>query len=316
MVRTTEMPRVNNLKEETRSLLPVERNQPPLGFAAGDANLYRYVGNSPTNATDPSGLAPGTAESIKSGQLEYYQNVGWVDWEHANPAAAKLVATRIREALKKGGSKAKRAVPLPEGFFEGNGYVIVTINDPGDARYAGKHYYIKKDLPDKEFWPVVYAIHMDYQLYVEKQQLAAQKKVGLSGSAFSAEDLPSNIIGFYRYMNDPDGTKLKTNEATAKFFNFGNKLSTNEALALLKNHFGNDLQRVENRNFSFRPQCNANNLTTALKDKSMSWPFDPLTPAKGITPVIPASSTWWWTSPFENDDLTKLRKQNDAEIKK
>jgi RHS repeat-associated protein len=28
----------------------------PIGFTAGDANLYRYVGNSPTNATDPSGL--------------------------------------------------------------------------------------------------------------------------------------------------------------------------------------------------------------------------------------------------------------------
>ena len=28
----------------------------PLGFAAGDTNLNRYVGNSPTNATDPSGL--------------------------------------------------------------------------------------------------------------------------------------------------------------------------------------------------------------------------------------------------------------------
>jgi hypothetical protein len=26
-------------------------------FAAGDANLYRYVVNSPTNFTDPSGLA-------------------------------------------------------------------------------------------------------------------------------------------------------------------------------------------------------------------------------------------------------------------
>jgi len=26
-----------------------------LGFAAGDTNLYRYCGNSPTNATDPSG---------------------------------------------------------------------------------------------------------------------------------------------------------------------------------------------------------------------------------------------------------------------
>jgi hypothetical protein len=29
--------------------------QDPLGFAAGDANLYRYVGNTPTLATDPSG---------------------------------------------------------------------------------------------------------------------------------------------------------------------------------------------------------------------------------------------------------------------
>jgi RHS repeat-associated protein len=27
----------------------------PIGFAAGDANLYRYVGNSPTNFVDPSG---------------------------------------------------------------------------------------------------------------------------------------------------------------------------------------------------------------------------------------------------------------------
>jgi RHS repeat-associated protein len=30
--------------------------QDPIGFEAGDANLYRYVGNSPLNATDPSGL--------------------------------------------------------------------------------------------------------------------------------------------------------------------------------------------------------------------------------------------------------------------
>jgi len=31
-------------------------SQDPLGFAAGDSNLYRYVNNEPTNATDPSGL--------------------------------------------------------------------------------------------------------------------------------------------------------------------------------------------------------------------------------------------------------------------
>jgi len=31
-------------------------SQDPIGFAAGDANLYRYVGNGPMTKTDPSGL--------------------------------------------------------------------------------------------------------------------------------------------------------------------------------------------------------------------------------------------------------------------
>jgi RHS repeat-associated protein len=32
--------------------------QDPISFGGGDSNLYRYVGNVPTNLTDPSGLAP------------------------------------------------------------------------------------------------------------------------------------------------------------------------------------------------------------------------------------------------------------------
>jgi RHS repeat-associated protein len=33
-------------------------SEDPIGFAAGDTNLYRYVGNSPVNWIDPSGLRP------------------------------------------------------------------------------------------------------------------------------------------------------------------------------------------------------------------------------------------------------------------
>jgi RHS repeat-associated protein len=33
-------------------------NPDPIGFQGGDANLYRYVGNGPTDATDPTGLLP------------------------------------------------------------------------------------------------------------------------------------------------------------------------------------------------------------------------------------------------------------------
>jgi RHS repeat-associated protein len=38
----------------------------PLGFAAGDSNLYRYVNNSPTNHVDPSGLWTLVAENTYS----------------------------------------------------------------------------------------------------------------------------------------------------------------------------------------------------------------------------------------------------------
>jgi RHS repeat-associated protein len=37
----------------------------PIGFAAGDGNLYRYVGNAPTNATDPSGMESRAVESTQ-----------------------------------------------------------------------------------------------------------------------------------------------------------------------------------------------------------------------------------------------------------
>jgi RHS repeat-associated protein len=49
-------------------------NEDPLGFGAGDTNLRRYVGNSPTNYTDPSGLI--TCGTISSG-LDNPSSVVW-----------------------------------------------------------------------------------------------------------------------------------------------------------------------------------------------------------------------------------------------
>jgi RHS repeat-associated protein len=51
-------------------------SQDPIGFAAGDENLYRYVGNSPTNATDPTGL-----ETYVKG-LPLHNKTGYW-WNHA-----------------------------------------------------------------------------------------------------------------------------------------------------------------------------------------------------------------------------------------
>ena len=41
----------------------------PLGFAAGDTNLYRYVRNDPTNHTDPSGLEDPSSKPKDQPQL-------------------------------------------------------------------------------------------------------------------------------------------------------------------------------------------------------------------------------------------------------
>jgi hypothetical protein len=47
-------------------------SEDPIGFAGGDSNLYRYAGNSPTNATDPSGqiaISGGVAAALIIGTL-------------------------------------------------------------------------------------------------------------------------------------------------------------------------------------------------------------------------------------------------------
>src|SRR5207245_1641438 len=52
----------------------------PMGFAAGDANLYRFVGNAGMNSVDPSGLAPPNVPGFPRDE-EYWNKI----WEMANP---------------------------------------------------------------------------------------------------------------------------------------------------------------------------------------------------------------------------------------
>jgi hypothetical protein len=79
----------------------------PLAFDAGDANFYRYVGNNPTNLTDPSGLQsvqPNPddrfADSVQGRYEKRLKDNGWGDLykeEKARPADAQ--PTRFLVAL-------------------------------------------------------------------------------------------------------------------------------------------------------------------------------------------------------------------------
>ncbi len=61
--------------EFSRNGLGALQQQDPLGFVAGDANLHRYVGNDPTNATDPSGLRESDLKGILASLSRYYQPI-------------------------------------------------------------------------------------------------------------------------------------------------------------------------------------------------------------------------------------------------
>jgi len=47
-------------------------SQDPIAFAGGDANLYRYVKNSPTTTTDPGGLSPTQNAAVFPSQVINY----------------------------------------------------------------------------------------------------------------------------------------------------------------------------------------------------------------------------------------------------
>lgn len=57
MTTTIDLTRSSRLFPSIISDNSLDLNDEPLGFAANDTNLRRYVGNHPTLATDPDGLA-------------------------------------------------------------------------------------------------------------------------------------------------------------------------------------------------------------------------------------------------------------------
>jgi RHS repeat-associated protein len=81
-------------------------SQDPIGFEAGDANLYRYVGNGPTNGIDPSGLQSpfsvgGYNSSTITGErydpMRPYRNIGF--GERADKGLLQKYRRLMREMI-------------------------------------------------------------------------------------------------------------------------------------------------------------------------------------------------------------------------
>jgi RHS repeat-associated protein len=73
-------------------------SQDSIGFAAGDANLYRFVKNGPTNATDPTGHQ--IAGGIIDGVRERWKNRRQIIRKAIKDARKKAIETTIKEIDK------------------------------------------------------------------------------------------------------------------------------------------------------------------------------------------------------------------------
>jgi hypothetical protein len=92
----------------------------PLGFEAGDANLFRYVHNSATNATDPSGLGAIKDIKVKLGKKDLGSLS--IDWD--TDKKGRIIAVFRNEDRKKYDNIGKIADAIKADHF--NWYQIIT----------------------------------------------------------------------------------------------------------------------------------------------------------------------------------------------
>ena len=90
----------------------------PVGFAAGDADLYRYVGNGPTIYFDPSGLSGVSPEQCKKWQeqLQKLQDLLKKEQAKYDPDGDKIGGFPGRHGTTKPGGHAKEMADLQRGI--------------------------------------------------------------------------------------------------------------------------------------------------------------------------------------------------------
>jgi hypothetical protein len=248
------------------------------------------VGNDPTNARDSSGLeekiVPTTEQELQlvAGRLGYFYNAGWVDFDHTDPTFAKEILKLIEK-------EENRMLSLnsPREYGPRPGTFIIQIRAPAYGwkerlLYPCGTYRIDvgvgKDPKRRE--AVALAIFMHYSRLYEEWQGEFPLNL-LTNSSFSQEDLVSNLLSFYRALNDWDEAQFKKI--------LGEKLPDDEALRLLRS-FGGDLGLSMNKNYYFIPY-DWHNRTTTFRGKTLNFCLGP-SGTQGVRIIRPANKGNGW----------------------
>jgi RHS repeat-associated protein len=154
-------------------------------------NRWLYVEGNPIIFSDPSGYRI-TEGGVNSGLFIYSCRCGWIDVPHANPDTTK----GIFELLK-----AK--VNLPSGTFQDRR--VLNLNFAVEFGSIPKFNLYSPAVVKNNTVASDRAIALGMLMGLEERREFLQSIPGikqLRGSGYSEEDLTSDIIGYYLYMNN------------------------------------------------------------------------------------------------------------------
>ena len=174
----------------------------PLGFAAGDVNLYRYVGNNPISYTDPSGLV-----------LEQIWNNPYQRGEHLYPLPGETPAVSYNRFLSHAQGRGLFTLMTEGGgtpFAGPNNNVRYVIDPANSNQVIDMRHFLVAGFSGSIYDP---AGSMDLMLpgFSEVPGLLIEILQALPGgdpeSAFHSQDFLSNTLGieFFRNYYNPFG---------------------------------------------------------------------------------------------------------------
>lgn len=130
-----------------------------------------------------------TKRGVKNNDYSFSTNCGWIDWGHANPGLAKKLIASVQKAsddLKASGTGPGSPSSSPTMAAKKFGIVFSS---------ASMQVTLARPLSPDEVLAVSLSMFKNLSVIFEIQQ---EWTDFFSGSSFSQEDLPSNLISFYR----------------------------------------------------------------------------------------------------------------------
>lgn len=168
-------------------------------------------------------------------RLSYTTRCGWVDWGHALPTAAQNLKRDInREYSSPLLQNVEVQLNGEDAFILEYGFAMGSFGVRVSNR---RHWVIKKGLTQQEKERVALGIYLETSVNFERLQGSFPYNLVSSGSSFSAEDLISNLIGFYSaYSGQPQDAMRR----------LCGEVSVDESYRIWDQHLPNGLDGLKN----------------------------------------------------------------------